>query len=48
MKNFKSIFSMFTVMFILATFAFGQETTGNIEGEIKDAQGSAIVGAAVT
>jgi hypothetical protein len=46
-KNFRHISLMLSLVFCLAAMAFGQSTTGSIEGELKDAQGAALPGATV-
>ncbi len=47
-KNFK--FSSLVAVFVLclSSVAFGQETTGSIEGTITDPQGGVVPGATVT
>jgi hypothetical protein len=47
-KNIMYISSMFTLVFCLALTSFGQETTGNIEGTIKDQAGAIVPNVAVT
>src|SRR4051812_29539419 len=47
----KPLFRLFIVLCLtigLAGFVFGQETTGNIKGEVRDANGAAIPNATVT
>lgn len=41
-KYFKSITPMLALVLCLTAVAFGQETTGNIEGTVKDAAGSIV------
>lgn len=47
-KKFRSVTAMLSVFIALTAAAFGQETTGNIEGTIKDATGAVVPNAAVT
>jgi hypothetical protein len=47
-KNFNFLLSMLTLVFCLSAVAFGQETTGNIEGTVRDAQGAVVPNVAVT
>jgi len=47
-KNFKFISLMLALTLSLATAAFGQRTTGDIEGTITDAQGAVVPNVAVT
>lgn len=47
MTNFKKGLTILTLIFSLVGFAFGQETTGNIEGTVTDAQGGRVAGATV-
>jgi len=47
-KNFKQISLMLSLVLCLAAMAFGQSTTGSIEGELKDAQGAVLPGATVS
>lgn len=42
------VFSILALVLSLSAVAFGQETTGTIEGTVKDPQGAVIPGAAVT
>lgn len=44
----KKIISLVSLLLILSTFAFGQRTTGNVEGTVVDPQGAVIPGATVT
>ncbi len=46
--KFKNLSFIFTVMLCLSGVAFGQETTGNIEGTIRDPQGAVVPGVEVT
>jgi Carboxypeptidase regulatory-like domain/TonB-dependent Receptor Plug Domain len=48
MKKIKSMFFALSMVFTLAFFAFGQETTGNIEGTVKDATGAVVPNMGVT
>jgi hypothetical protein len=47
-KNFKFLTLVLSFMLCLAATAFGQETTGGIEGTIKDPNGAVVPGVAVT
>jgi hypothetical protein len=47
-KNFRFISLVLSFMFCFAAVAFGQETTGSIEGTVKDPNGSVVPGATVT
>lgn len=47
-NKFKMLLSVAIVVFGLTGIAFGQETTGSIEGTIKDPQGGAVPGVTVT
>lgn len=48
-KNFKLVKLLLSLAFCLsATVAFGQETTGNIEGVVKDAAGAAVPNVTIT
>src|SRR5829696_560205 len=47
-KNFRTVTFMLSLFLALTAAAFGQETTGNIEGTIKDATGAVVPNAAVT
>src|SRR5215207_8062193 len=46
-SKFKMLLSVAAIVFSLTAVAFGQETTGSIEGTIKDPQGGAVPGVAV-
>lgn len=46
-KQFKFISAVLSVVFCLSAFAFGQETTGNIEGTVVDQAGALVPGASV-
>ena len=47
-KNFKFISLVLSLIFCLSAVAFGQETTGSIEGTVKDPNGAVIPNATVT
>ena len=47
-KNIKFITLLFTMVFCLALTSLGQETTGNIEGSIKDQAGAVVPNVTVT
>ncbi len=47
-KNIKFITLMLSLVFCLSAVAFGQETTGNIEGTVKDATGAVVPNVSVT
>lgn len=47
-KKFKFISSLLALMFCLSGVAFSQETTGGIDGTIKDPQGGVVPGVSVT
>lgn len=47
-SKFKVMSSVAALLLLLATSAFAQETTGNIEGTVKDPQGNVVTGASVT
>lgn len=47
-NKLKTLSSVVAFLLLTTTFAFGQETTGSIEGNAKDAQGNAVPGVAVT
>ncbi|HEY8560872.1 MAG TPA: TonB-dependent receptor [Pyrinomonadaceae bacterium] len=47
-KNFKFLSLVLSFMLCFAAAAFGQETTGGIEGTIKDPNGAVVPGVAVT
>lgn len=48
MKSIR-LFPFFLIIFLgMASFAFGQETTGSIEGTLRDPQGNLVAGAPVT
>lgn len=46
-NNFKYLFSMISIV-LLSAIAFGQGTTGSIEGSVKDPKGAVVPGASVT
>lgn len=46
-KYFKLVSMVLTVVLCFSAIAFGQETTGSIEGTIRDAQGAVVPGATV-
>jgi hypothetical protein len=46
--SIRSVLTTLFVVFSLATAAFGQRTTGNIEGTVTDANGSVVPGVSVT
>jgi hypothetical protein len=48
MKKYFSFMMMLTFVFCLAAIAFGQETTGNIEGTVKDPAGAVVPNVSVT
>ncbi len=41
-KNFMFIKLLLSLIFCLSATAFGQETTGNIEGSVKDVAGGVV------
>ena len=47
-KNFKFLSLVLTFIFCFSALAFGQETTGGIEGTIKDPNGAVVPNASVT
>jgi len=47
-KNIKYITLMLSLVFCLVTVSFGQETTGNIEGTVKDQTGAVVPTVTVT
>jgi hypothetical protein len=47
-KSFCLLFSAFTCLFLCAGFAFAQETTGSIEGSVKDAAGAVVPNVTLT
>lgn len=47
-SKFKMLLSVAALVFSLSAVAFGQETTGSIEGTVKDPQGGVVPGATVT
>jgi hypothetical protein len=47
-KNFRFISLVLSFVFAFSAIAFGQETTGSIEGTVKDSNGAVIPGASVT
>jgi hypothetical protein len=46
-KNFKIVSLIFSLIFCFSTISFGQETTGDIEGTVKDPNGAVIPGVVV-
>src|SRR4028119_683463 len=48
MNNSKFIVMILSFVFCLSATAFGQETTGNIEGTVRDVAGAAVPNVAVT
>lgn len=48
MRNLRIMIAMLSLVFCLSATAFGQETTGNIEGYVKDPTGSVVPNASVT
>lgn len=48
MRTFKLLIFAAALVLSLAGISFGQETTGNIEGTVKDPQGAVVPGASVT
>ena len=47
-KNFKFITGVLSLVLCFAAMAFGQKTSGNIEGVVTDSNGAVVVGATVT
>lgn len=47
-KNFKFFTVALSLVFCLSAIAFGQKTTGNIEGTVTDPNGAVVAGATVT
>jgi hypothetical protein len=47
-NKFKGIWSVLALAALLATAAFAQETTGGLQGTVKDPQGAVIPGATIT
>ena len=47
-KNFKLISMVMTIVFCFSAIAFGQSTTGSIEGTITDANGAVVPGVEIT
>jgi hypothetical protein len=47
-KKLRLMMTMLSLIFCLTATAFGQETTGNIEGTVKDATGAVLPNVAVT
>ena len=47
-KNFKFMTTMLSLVFCLSAIAFGQESTGSIEGVVKDQNGAVVPNASVT
>ena len=47
-RKFKFITGFFALMLCFAAMAFGQKTSGNIEGVVTDRNGAVVVGATVT
>ena len=48
MKNVLRLFTVLCLAFALGAVAMGQETTGTIEGTVKDPNGAVVPGAQVT
>ncbi len=47
-KKFSVLFSVFALLLCLGTFAFGQETTGDMEITVKDPNGAVVPNASIT
>ncbi|MGB5013455.1 MAG: carboxypeptidase regulatory-like domain-containing protein, partial [Pyrinomonadaceae bacterium] len=47
-KNFKFITAALSLVFCFTAIAFGQKTTGNVEGTVTDPNGAVVAGATVT
>src|SRR4051794_1170198 len=47
MQKFKAFSTVIALLLCLSGLAFGQETTGSIEGTVTDAQGGRVAGATV-
>ena len=47
-KKFSVLFSVFALLLCLGTFAFGQETTGDIEITVKDPNGAVVPNVSIT
>ncbi len=47
-KNFKFITGVLSLVLCFAAMAFGQKTSGNIEGTVTDPNGAVVAGATVT
>ena len=47
-KKFSVLFSVFALLLCLGTFAFGQETTGDIEITVKDPTGAVVPNVSIT
>lgn len=47
-KNFKSLILSLSLVFCLTAASLGQETTGNLEGTVKDASGAVVPNVTVT
>lgn len=47
-KNFRFITLLLSLVFCLTTLVFGQETTGSIEGTVKDASGAVVPNVSLT
>ena len=47
-KYFKYISTVLSVVLCFSAIAFGQATSGSIEGTVKDPQGAVVPGATVT
>src|SRR5437868_12483563 len=45
---FKLVISVLSALVLSTTIAFGQSTTGRIEGTIKDSKGAVVPGATIT
>lgn len=48
LKTFRVTASLFAVIFLTATLAFSQVTTGSLTGVVRDANGAVVTGANVT
>ncbi|HEX8369686.1 MAG TPA: TonB-dependent receptor [Pyrinomonadaceae bacterium] len=47
-KRIASLFSVLSMLFVLGSFAFGQETTGNLEITVKDPSGAVVPNVTLT
>ncbi|HEX8734116.1 MAG TPA: hypothetical protein VF721_02260, partial [Pyrinomonadaceae bacterium] len=47
-KNFKLFSLTLSIVFCLASIAFGQETTGDLEGYVKDPSGAVVPNVTIT